>query len=67
MCIRDRPGLIVGAAAAVSEAASNMVSVAVVMVLVFLFVPTLFASFYVSARDVFVEFAPDVSRPGHVE
>ncbi|MBK7238439.1 MAG: BPSS1780 family membrane protein [Candidatus Methylophosphatis roskildensis] len=61
------PGLIVGAAAAVSEAASNMVSVAVVMVLVFLFVPTLFASFYVSARDVFVEFAPDVSRPGHVE
>lgn len=61
------PGLIVGAAAAVSEAATNTVSVAVVMALVFLFVPTLFASFYVSARDVFVEFGPDDPRPGLVK
>ena len=58
------PGLILGAAAAVSESAMNVTSVAVVLVLVFVFVPTLFASFYVSARDIFVEFGRHDLRPG---
>ena len=60
------PGLILGAAAAVSDSAINLISVAVFMVLVFVFVPTLFASFYVSARDIFVEFGPNDGPPGRV-
>lgn len=61
------PGLILGAAASVSNSAINLLSVAVFLVLIFVFVPTLFASFYVSARDIFVEFAPGDVRPDNVE
>lgn len=61
------PGLILGAAASVSESAVHLVSAAVLMVLLFVFVPTLFASFYVSARDIFAEFGPDGARSARAE
>ena len=48
------PGLVLGLAAAFSAALTRMATVALLLPLLFVFVPTLFASFYVSYRDVFV-------------
>ncbi|MBK8338349.1 MAG: hypothetical protein IPL03_18040 [Sterolibacteriaceae bacterium] len=61
------PGIILGAAAAASESAISLLSVVVLLALVFVFLPTLFASFYTSARDIFVEFAPTPPRPDRAE
>ena len=33
----------------------GVLSIVIVLALIFVFLPTLFASFYVSARDIFVE------------
>lgn len=57
------PGVLLGAVASVSESAINVLSVAVFTVLVFVFVPILFASFYVSACDIFVDLCPGDRRP----
>lgn len=48
------PGIVLGIVSALSEQLVKMVAVAVTLPLLFVFVPTLFASFYVSYRDVFV-------------
>lgn len=50
------PGMILGVMSSVADRAINIFSIAIVLALMFVFVPTLFASFYVSARDIFVEF-----------
>lgn len=51
------PGIILGLAGEISESLLQILAVAVTMPMLFVFVPTLFASFYVSYCDVFV-------RPG---
>ena len=61
------PGIILGAAAAVSESAISLLSVVILLALVFVFLPTLFASFYTGARDIFVEFAPTPPRSGRAD
>ena len=48
------PGIVLGIVGAVSAPMQKMVAVAMSLPLLFVFVPTLFASFYVSYRDVFV-------------
>lgn len=48
------PGLVLGIVGALSAPLVRMVAVAMSLPLLFVFVPTLFASFYVSYRDVFV-------------
>ena len=48
------PGTILAVAGEISESLLQILAVAVTMPLVFVFVPTLFASFYVSYCDVFV-------------
>lgn len=48
------PGLVLGIVGALSAPLLRMVAVAMSLPLLFVFVPTLFASFYVSYRDVFV-------------
>lgn len=48
------PGILLGAAAAVSAAGARFAAGLVSVPLLFLLAPTLFASFYVSYRDVFV-------------
>ncbi|MDT3737530.1 MAG: BPSS1780 family membrane protein [Denitratisoma sp.] len=48
------PGIVLGIAGATSAPLAKMVAVAMSLPLLFVFVPTLFASFYVSYRDVFV-------------
>jgi hypothetical protein len=48
------PGLLLGIAGALSAPLLRMVAVAMSLPLLFVFMPTLFASFYVSYRDVFV-------------
>ncbi|MBI4754810.1 MAG: hypothetical protein HY778_05165 [Betaproteobacteria bacterium] len=47
------PGILLGVFAATSKALFNIMAVAMLMPLVFIFVPTLFASFYASYCDVF--------------
>ena len=47
------PGILLGTSAVISKTLLNIMVVALTMPLVFIFVPTLFASFYVSYRDVF--------------
>lgn len=61
------PGLLLGAAAAVSEPAINILSMVLLLVLVFVFAPTLFASFYVSACDIFIDFNPAGSGSDRAE
>ncbi|MCC7059059.1 MAG: hypothetical protein IT508_02375 [Burkholderiaceae bacterium] len=51
------PGLVLGLVGALSTPLLRMVAVAMSLPLLFVFVPTLFASFYVSYRDVFVQTA----------
>jgi hypothetical protein len=51
------PGLILGLIGATAAPLQRMVAVAMSLPLLFVFVPTLFASFYVSYRDVFVRTA----------
>lgn len=53
------PGIVLGILGAFSEQLVRMLAVAISLPLLFVFVPTLFASFYVSYRDVFVATAPD--------
>lgn len=48
------PGIVLGIVGALSAPFLRMVAVAMTLPLLFVFVPTLFASFYVSYRDVFV-------------
>jgi hypothetical protein len=48
------PGIVLGIVGAASAPLLKMVAVAMSLPLLFVFVPTLFASFYVSYRDVFV-------------
>ena len=48
------PGIVLGVVGALSAPLLRMVAVAISLPLLFVFVPTLFASFYVSYRDVFV-------------
>lgn len=48
------PGIVLGIVGAASAPLLRMVAVAMSLPLLFVFVPTLFASFYVSYRDVFV-------------
>lgn len=48
------PGIVLGIVGAASTPLLKMVAVAMSLPLLFVFVPTLFASFYVSYRDVFV-------------
>ncbi len=48
------PGIVLGIVGATSAPLAKMVAVAMSLPLLFVFVPTLFASFYVSYRDVFV-------------
>ncbi|MBI4989355.1 MAG: hypothetical protein HZC23_11090 [Rhodocyclales bacterium] len=48
------PGIVLGIVGAASAPLQKMVAVAMSLPLLFVFVPTLFASFYVSYRDVFV-------------
>ena len=48
------PGILLGIVGALSPALMRMVAVAMSLPLLFVFVPSLFASFYVSYRDVFV-------------
>ena len=48
------PGIVLGIVGAVYAPMQKMVAVAMSLPLLFVFVPTLFASFYVSYRDVFV-------------
>lgn len=48
------PGIVLGILGVISEALVKMMAVAISLPLLFVFVPTLFASFYVSYRDVFV-------------
>jgi len=48
------PGIVLGTVGAFSAPLLRMVAVAISLPLLFVFVPTLFASFYVSYRDVFV-------------
>ncbi len=48
------PGIVLGTVGALSAPLVRMVAVAMSLPLLFVFVPTLFASFYVSYRDVFV-------------
>jgi hypothetical protein len=47
------PGILLGMFAAVSKSLLNIMVVALTLPLMFVFVPTLFASFYVSYREVF--------------
>lgn len=51
------PGIVLGIVGAASPPLLRMVAVAMSLPLLFVFVPTLFASFYVSYRDVFVSSA----------
>ena len=51
------PGIVLGIVGALSAPLLRMVAVAISLPLLFVFVPTLFASFYVSYRDVFVHTA----------
>jgi hypothetical protein len=51
------PGIVLGIVGAASPPLLRMVAVAMSLPLLFVFVPTLFASFYVSYRDVFVQTA----------
>lgn len=51
------PGMVLGIVGAASPALLRMVAVAMSLPLLFVFVPTLFASFYASYRDVFVSSA----------
>jgi hypothetical protein len=53
------PGVLLGIVGAASASLLRMIAVAISLPLLFVFVPTLFASFYVSYRDVFVR-ADDV-------
>lgn len=48
------PGIVLGIAGAISISLQKMMLVALSLPLLFVFVPTLFASFYVSYREVFV-------------
>lgn len=48
------PGILLGVVGAFSAPLLRMIAVAISLPLLFVFVPTLFASFYVSYRDVFV-------------
>jgi hypothetical protein len=48
------PGIVLGIVGAASAPLQKMVAIAMSLPLLFVFVPTLFASFYVSYRDVFV-------------
>lgn len=48
------PGIVLGIVGATSAPLAKMVAVAMSLPLLFVFVPSLFASFYVSYRDVFV-------------
>ena len=48
------PGILLGFVGVFSSALQRMVAVALTLPLLFVFLPTLFASFYVSYRDVFV-------------
>lgn len=48
------PGVLLGIVGAVSAPLLRMVAIAITLPLLFVFVPTLFASFYVSYRDIFV-------------
>ncbi len=54
------PGIVLGIVGAMSAPLLRMVAVAISLPLLFVFVPTLFASFYVSYRDVFVRTADAV-------
>lgn len=49
------PGVVLGLLSAIAGGALGMLSIAIILALIFVFLPTLFASFYVSARDIFVE------------
>ncbi|HMM54824.1 MAG TPA: BPSS1780 family membrane protein [Candidatus Desulfobacillus sp.] len=51
------PGIVLGIAGSLSPSLLRMLAVAISLPLLFVFVPTLFASFYVSYRDVFVSAA----------
>jgi uncharacterized membrane protein YjjB (DUF3815 family) len=53
------PGIILGIVGEFSESLLQVLAVAVTMPIVFVFVPVLFASFYVSYCDVFVQAETD--------
>lgn len=55
------PGLLLALFELISAALTRIAAVAITLPMLFVFVPTLFASFYVSYRDVFV--APPDARP----
>lgn len=50
------PGLVIGAVAAVSQVLAGVLSFVAFVALMFVFFPVVFASMYVSARDIFNDF-----------
>lgn len=61
------PGIVLGAFAVVSRTLLNIMVVALTLPLLFVFVPTLFASFYVSYRDVFATAPAGRSADGNAD
>lgn len=61
------PGIVLGAFAAFSKTLLNIMVVALTLPLLFVFVPTLFASFYVSYCDVFSAAPVDRSAGGNTD
>ena len=57
------PGGVLALSGEVSESLQQILAVAVTMPMLFVFVPTLFASFYASYCDVFVRPEPDADAP----
>ena len=49
------PGVVLGVLSSIVGGGVGVLSIVIVLALIFVFLPTLFASFYVSARDIFVE------------